>query len=332
MKDKRDFLVDIVYLWCDGNDKEFIKRKAFYQGNEQYEKNEEAVGNRRFFDNDELKYSLRSLEMNAPWINHIFIVTDRQTPKWLNIAHPKISIVDHSEILPEELIPCFNSSVIERYIARIPGLQEHFLYANDDFFFGEKVSKDFFYKHGRPIARMNYYKNSTKEYSESELDKLYINANLFDKTEVNAWKLLLEKNKLKKVSLWQNHHNIDAFLKSDYIEVIQKYSKELDANIYRSRSEKDIQRVLFSADLIINQRADLKMIGIRSKFDFFRWLLRLRVVDSCCSTAMLKYFFLLVLFRPKLFCINNSGINETMDKREKNFLDWKFPNKSMFEK
>ena len=66
-------------------------------------------------DNGELKYSLRSIGLYAPWVRKIFIVTDNQVPEWLDTAHPKIQIVDHSEILPEESRPCFNSVIIENF-------------------------------------------------------------------------------------------------------------------------------------------------------------------------------------------------------------------------
>ena len=36
-----------------------------------------AISEVRFFDNEELKYFLRTLEKNALWINHVGIVTDR---------------------------------------------------------------------------------------------------------------------------------------------------------------------------------------------------------------------------------------------------------------
>lgn len=110
-----DDKIDMVYLWCDGNETAFKKRKQQYvklEDNSEQE-NIEAVGNLRFYDNEELKYSLRSLELYAPWINHVYIVTDRQVPKWLNTDYEKVTVVDHSEIMSQECIPCFNSAVIE---------------------------------------------------------------------------------------------------------------------------------------------------------------------------------------------------------------------------
>lgn len=46
-------------------------------------------------DNDELKYSLRSVEKYMPWFNHIYLVTNGQVPHWLNLTHPKLTVVTH---------------------------------------------------------------------------------------------------------------------------------------------------------------------------------------------------------------------------------------------
>ena len=40
---------------------------------------------------------MRSLNMYAPWVRHIYLVTNGQTPPhWLNTANPKLTIVRHS--------------------------------------------------------------------------------------------------------------------------------------------------------------------------------------------------------------------------------------------
>ena len=49
----------------------------------------------RFEDNEELRYSLRSLEQYAPWVRHIFIVTNGQIPHWLNLDNNRVTIVTH---------------------------------------------------------------------------------------------------------------------------------------------------------------------------------------------------------------------------------------------
>ena len=84
--------IDLVYLWVDGNDPKWQEEKEKWQ-----EKlgigSSRSADMCRFIDNEELRYSLRSVEMNAPWINKIFIVTNGQVPKWLDANHPKIRIV-----------------------------------------------------------------------------------------------------------------------------------------------------------------------------------------------------------------------------------------------
>ena len=90
--------VDLVYLWCDGSDPEFQRKKleAFEKTNKSL-LNKDGLVNARFVNSDELKYSLRSAEKYAPWIRNIYIVTYEQVPAWLNTKHPKIKIIASSE-------------------------------------------------------------------------------------------------------------------------------------------------------------------------------------------------------------------------------------------
>lgn len=114
----------------------------------------ENTGAKRYVQHDELRYALRSAHRHAPWIRRIFIVTDRQRPAWL-AEHPKVTVVDHREIIPAELLSSFSSACIEGYLDRIPGLAERFIYGNDDMFFNRRARpKDFFDDSGRPIVRI----------------------------------------------------------------------------------------------------------------------------------------------------------------------------------
>ncbi|XP_064599893.1 N-acetylglucosamine-1-phosphotransferase subunits alpha/beta-like [Liolophura sinensis] len=104
----------------------------------------------RFEDNEELRYSIRSLERFAPWIRHVYIVTNGQIPSWLNMDHPRVTIVTHQEIFVNQShLPSFSSPAIESHIHRIPGLSDKFIYLNDDVMFGKEVWPDDFYTHSR---------------------------------------------------------------------------------------------------------------------------------------------------------------------------------------
>jgi hypothetical protein len=143
--------VDIVYIWVNGNDESWQSIKKMHE--DLYESKEckafDAASSNRFKDNDELKYSLRSVWKNAPFVNHIYIVTMDQAPEWL-LPHPKISIIDHKEIFSNpDFLPTFNSHAIESNLHRIPDLHDHFLYFNDDVFLGRRVTPfDFFTENG----------------------------------------------------------------------------------------------------------------------------------------------------------------------------------------
>ena len=54
-------------------------------------------------------------------------------------------VVDHREILPAEALPTFNSHAIETALHKVPGLAEHFVYLNDDFFLGRPLGPEAFF-------------------------------------------------------------------------------------------------------------------------------------------------------------------------------------------
>ena len=130
--------IDLVYLWVNGSDPKWQAKHNACIG--KTEANSDVNCDGRYADNDELKYSLRSVDMYAPWIHRIFIVTDDQVPSWLDTSNPKVRIVDHTEIMPSQSLPCFNAALIEHFLWKIPGLSEHFLFANDDMFINRPVT------------------------------------------------------------------------------------------------------------------------------------------------------------------------------------------------
>ena len=65
--------IDMVYIWCDGTDKRFRADKEKYIAQEIKSLDGSAIGEVRFFDDEELKYSLRSLEENAPCKGILYI-------------------------------------------------------------------------------------------------------------------------------------------------------------------------------------------------------------------------------------------------------------------
>jgi UDP-glucose 4-epimerase len=86
--------------------------------------------------------------MYAPWVRRIFIATDSPAPSWL-VEHPKVTIVRSEEFFTDpSVLPTHNSHAVEAQLHRIPGLAEHFLYSNDDMFFGRPVEPEMFFTPG----------------------------------------------------------------------------------------------------------------------------------------------------------------------------------------
>lgn len=137
--------IDIVYLWVDGNDPAWRRKRraAAAQLGLRLHRAMGAHGNveGRFRDNDELRYSLRALDRFFPAHGHIYLVTDAQTPAWLQPSD-RLTVIDHSSLIPAASLPTFDSSHIESYIHHIPNLSERFFYLNDDVFFGAPVQLD----------------------------------------------------------------------------------------------------------------------------------------------------------------------------------------------
>jgi len=138
--------VDMVFSWVDGSSSEFQRQRAArMKGYVVGDGDDNAA---RYRQVDELRYALRSVHMYAPWVRRIFIATDSPTPEWL-ADHPKMTIVRSEEFFADpSVLPTHNSHAVEAQLHRIPGLAEHFLYSNDDMFFGRPVTPELFFSGG----------------------------------------------------------------------------------------------------------------------------------------------------------------------------------------
>ncbi|NEE52847.1 sugar phosphotransferase, partial [Streptomyces sp. SID8455] len=145
--DEITFPIDVVYTWVDSDDPAWQRRRAEASGDVFHE---ESASAGRYINRDELLYSMRSLHMYAPWVRHIFLVTDDQVPHWLNSEGEGITVVSHREIFREtSRLPVFNSHAISAQLHRVPGLSEHFIHFNDDVFVGRPITPhEFFLPNG----------------------------------------------------------------------------------------------------------------------------------------------------------------------------------------
>lgn len=138
--------IDFVLLWVDGADPQWQRQRSLYAPNTQ----DNGNAPNRYRDWGLMPYWFRSVEKFAPWVNRIFFVTNGQIPDWLDLNHPKLTLVKHADYIPSQYLPTFNSNVIELFLHRIPDLSEHFVLFNDDMFLTRPVQPGDFFRDGLP--------------------------------------------------------------------------------------------------------------------------------------------------------------------------------------
>ncbi len=316
--------IDLVYLWVDGNDAKWLEAKQKAQIECGFALDRQATAKGRFVDNQELRYSLRSVEKYAPWIGNIFIVTADQCPVWLNREHPKVRLISHRDILPADYLPTFNSSAIEMALTRIDGLSERFLFANDDMFLRKPVGPEFFFNaEGMPIARFARH-ISTKQ-------SLYLGK------VRRAQSLVAERfgGKYER----QPHHNFDAYLKSDVEACLRAFAEEAEATrSHRFRKAEEFHRSAWLYYALSQGRAEERVVsryGAAKSFGEKLWCwLRGRYCTDSAEVGLHRgrLHRRLEHYNPRLFCLNDTERTTDTEREEMvALLEKLYPEKSSFE-
>ena len=237
-------MVDIVVLWVDGADPEWLNEYSKYKG---------LSGDQRasrFRDWENLRYWFRGIERYAPWADKIHFVTWGHLPQWLNTASSKLNIVNHRDFIPKEYLPTFNSHTIELNIHRIQGLADQFIYFNDDNFIIAPVSEKRFFRNGLPcdMAVSNVLSPNDNGIDGIIMNNLVIINRHFEKSKVlkknrGKWFNPRYKSQLYRTFVlypWRlftgfvDPHMPNAYLKSTFSEVWKAEPDILD-NTCKSR-------------------------------------------------------------------------------------------------
>ncbi|MDO4449663.1 MAG: Stealth CR1 domain-containing protein [Moraxella sp.] len=113
--------IDVVFTWVNDTDDEWRERYVLANEQAQEDLGLYAKDNARFENHNELYYLVYSVLTYLKWVNRIFIVTDNQTPDWIEeIDSNKITIIDHKQIIDSQYLPTFNSHVIEANLHKSP--------------------------------------------------------------------------------------------------------------------------------------------------------------------------------------------------------------------
>lgn len=278
--------IDFIVTWVNMDDPKWKEDFLKFSGMQQNEKN--GVTEARFRDYGLLRYWFRGIEKFAPWVRKIHFITCGQKPDWLDADNPKINLVEHKDYIPSQFLPTYNSVVIERYIHKIPGLAEHFIYFNDDFYITRPITQERFFHNGLPcdIAAFQYNPAWSQWYKRIKNNIRIINRH-FDKREVMKrdhdkwfdksygsrarWNYLLKP--YGKFITLRTPHNAQPYLKTTFEEVWAAAGKELtETSVNRFRAVTDYTPELFRTWQICsgnfepyNTYADTKMFPLMIK-------------------------------------------------------------------
>ena len=314
-----EYPVDIIFGWCDSSDPVFAARRAKALGREVAPRTDSEK--LRDAAHDELKYAIRSVERNAPWIRSIIVAVDdcQTVPDWVTEGHPKVRIVRPREFIPEEYLPSFNSLVIEFYLHRIPGLSEHYLYGNDDNFLYQPIElSDCFADDGFPYVRFGggIFRSKGSIYTQ-----------IFD----NACALLRtrfpDRGALAKAMRHGSHHNIDAYRRSDVEAFSRDFAKEIaEHSQYRFRDGRQLDHAMILAYALAighaHYRAAFSKIARKLSHTFLRPLLGDWCESGIIQTNTDFAAEMKRLGHPKFLCINDAfGTTEEQYRAMKKFME-----------
>ena len=267
--------MDAVITYVDGNDP--VWRKSFAQ----------AVGvpaiEKRYRDWGTLVYLVRGIRRYMPFIRKIFLVVsgESQVPSW--VSGSDVRVVLHSEIIPQRFLPVFNSTAIEMFLHRIPGLDEQFVYFNDDMFPVRPTREEEFYVEGKSVIGFR---------------KHLLHFGLYKQQTRNADLLARKALGMAPGPLFvRPQHTCSPMQKSACEEVYARIGDELEASISPLREKYNVNQYVFLDYLYYGGRT-VKDAAISN----LHLSLAVKSADQVCDAILNP--------RTSFVCINDVKLSE----------------------
>ncbi len=284
------FDIDLVFSWVDGSSAEYRATRAAHMAGHPVGDGDDSEA--RFRQIDELKYALRSIHVYAPWIRRIFVVTDSARPGWL-ADDPRVRFVRSEEFFTDpSVLPTYNSHAVECQLHHITGLAEHFIYSNDDMFFGRAVSPQMFFSPGG-ISRFIEAGLRIGLGSKDEQRSGYENA-----ARVNR-RLLLDRFGL--LTTRHLEHAPTPLRRSVMAQLEQEFAAEFAATAasrFRSSDDISVTNSLYHYYALMTGRAVAQTAA------------RVRYVDSTAQAGLRDMDRLLTKRSTDFFCLNDGSSPE----------------------
>lgn len=292
--------MDALITFVDGKDPLWLKDYHNFAG--------EPIMAKRFRDWGTLKYLLRGIQAHMPFIDRVFLLVDResQVPDWVNRAW--LRIVHHRDIIPQEYLPTFNSTMIEMFLHRTPGLSERFIYFNDDTFPVGDLSEEDFYPGGKPAVNFR---------------KCLFRAGMFKNQVRNSDTLARKALGMRPGLIFvQPQHTCTPMLRSESETLFNRMEPEILQSLSRTRAPYNCNQYLFTDYLYYQGKALCRRLPNKH--------------FSLAATSAEKVAAFLRKPSHKLVCINDVHLSEKKFQRCKALIleafEERFPDKSRFER
>ena len=293
--------IDILIKYIDLNDKNLNR-----EGIKQIYKD---------FDNEELRYSLRSILENIPWIRKIFILMPNEKVKYLKSfqeIREKIIYISDKDFLGFDSANIY-SFTFNLYKLENFGISKNFIYLEDDFFIGKPLKKhDFFYYDQEknkvlPFLLTNYFQQLNKTIIINKYYEIYKIRNTIHPHSSNGWwfsifstdKYLIEKYNSQLINTNFTHNAM-----SENLDDLKEIFKEIKDYAYFNETIYSKERHI----LTLNQPhfANLYQLNIKHK--------KVNSINNkYIEIEKIKNF----KFKVPLFVINTCGNHIPLNRQNK---------------
>ena len=153
--------IDVVYKYIEPSNKASNKKEI-----KEVKKDE---------DNEELRYSIRSILSNIPWIRKIFIISSKEKLEFLKPIEEiknKIIYIKDKDLLGYDSDN--NQAVIYNFFKLDKfGVSENFIYMENDYFIGKPLNKShfFYYEENEKKVKPCIINNFIREMNRNEIKK-----------------------------------------------------------------------------------------------------------------------------------------------------------------
>ena len=302
--------VDIVVTYVNNQDRNWQEMFNYWKDFEKNDAKEQTSSDIRFRDTGTFKYFFRGIEKNCKWVNKVFLIVQSkdQIPDWMDVNCSKLRIVFHDEYIPKELLPTFNSNTIEMFLSNIEDLSNNYILCNDDTFFINRVSETMFYDHNKPVYSL---------VTQSEIKPI---SDFFTTLCNNKALLREELNSDLKPCYWHAH------LQMPHKKPVEKFILGKHYNkIFDSLKSSKFRSTSNYTPWLYDDYIKYGKIGVNNP-GLYTGSKNVTLNDS-------------IDYRPlramKLLCVNDTSNTKNFEKASRKlneFLESKFPLKSVFEK